>query len=66
MGTSPSTVPAKHSAQGDGGEEEEEEEEGDTAGSTAKRRKMEGSHMTSHMTILAKNGAADPQGGKLH
>ena len=67
VGTSPSTVPVKRSVQGEGGEGEEKEEgEGDTAESTAKRRRMEGSHMTSHMTILAKNGAADPQGGKLH
>ena len=47
VGTSPSTVPVKRSAQGEGGEgEEEEEKEGDTAGSTAKRRKRETSHMT--------------------
>lgn len=63
--TSPSAVPPKRSAQGEGREQEEEEEEGDIAGSTAKRRR-EGSHMTSHMTILAKDGVADPQGGKLH
>ena len=43
MGTSPSAVPAKRSAQGEcrGGEEEEEE----AAGSNAKRRREE-SHMT--------------------
>ena len=51
VGTSPSTVPAKRSAQGEGREQEEEEEEeeekeGDTTGSTAKRRKRETSHMT--------------------
>ena len=46
MGTSPSAVPAKHSAQGD---DEEEEEEEVNAGSAAKRRRVK-SHMTSHMT----------------
>ena len=47
VGTSPSTVPVKRSAQGEDGEgEEEEEKEGDTAGSTAMRRRRETSHMT--------------------
>ena len=47
MGTSPSAVPVKRSAQGeDREEEEEEEEEEEAAGSSAKRRKREGSHMT--------------------
>ena len=42
MGTSPSAVPAKRSAQGErrGGEKEEEE----AAGSSAKRRKRQGCH----------------------
>ena len=46
MDTSPSAVPAKRSPQG----EDKEEEDKITAGSTAKRRRREGSHMTSHMT----------------
>ena len=47
MGTSPSAVPAKRLAQGEGrGGEEEEEEEEEVAGSSAKRRKREESHMT--------------------
>ena len=44
MGTSPSAVPAKRSAQGEGRGWEEEEE---ATGSTAKRMRREGSHMTS-------------------
>ena len=39
MGTSPSAVPVKRSAQGEGRKEEEEEK---AAGSSAKRRKWEG------------------------
>ena len=61
MGTSPGAVPAKRSTQGEGREEEEEEV---TAGSAAKRRR-EGSHMTSHMTIVTKSSVADPQGERL-
>ena len=46
MGTPPSAVPAKRSAQGErrGGEKEEKEVEEDTAGSSAKRRKRQGCH----------------------
>ena len=51
MGTSPSAVPAKRSAQGEHREredkEEEEEEEEEAVGSSPKRKKREGSHMTS-------------------
>ena len=43
MGTSPSAVPAKRSAQVEGMEWEGEEE---ATGSTAKRRRREESHMT--------------------
>ena len=49
MGTSPSAVPAKRSAQGEGREDEEkeEDEEEEAAGSSAKRRRRrEESHMT--------------------
>ena len=46
MGTSPSAVPAKRSAQKECREGEEEEEEEEAAGSSAKRRKREESHMT--------------------
>ena len=46
MGTSPSAVPAKRSAQQEDREEEEEEEEEDPAGSSAKRRRMGRSHVT--------------------
>ena len=48
MGTSPSAVPAKRSAQGEGREDKvkEEAEEEEAAGSSAKRKKREESHMT--------------------
>ena len=66
MGTSPSAVPAKRSVQAvDREEEEEEEEEEVTAGSAAKRMMKEGSHMTSHMTIVTRSSVADPQGERL-
>ena len=45
MGTSPSAVPAKRSAQGEGTEWEGEEEE-EATGSTSKRMRREDSHMT--------------------
>ena len=46
MGTSPSAVPAKRSAQREGREDEvKEEDEEEVAGSSAKRRREE-SHMT--------------------
>ena len=46
MGTSPSAVPVKRSAQQEDREEEEEEEEEDPAGSSAKRRRTGRSHVT--------------------
>ena len=46
MGTSPSAVPAKRSAEGEGTEWEGEEEEEEATGSTAKRMRREESHMT--------------------
>ena len=47
MGTSPSAVPAKRSAQGEGSEYEEKEvDEEESAGSSAKRRRREDRHMT--------------------
>ena len=47
METSPSAVPAKRSAQGEGREDEEkEEEEEEAAGSSAKRMRREENHMT--------------------
>ena len=63
VGTSPSAVPAKRSAQGDDRGDDEEEEV--TSGNAAKRRRREGSHMTSHMTIVTKSSVADPQGERL-
>ena len=62
MGTPPSAVPAKRSAQGEDRDPEDREKVGDSAGSSAKRTRKEGSHMT----ILTKDGVADPQGEKLH
>ena len=47
MGTSPSAVPAKRSAQEEGREDKvKEEDEEKAAGSSAKRKKREESHMT--------------------
>ena len=47
MGTFPSAVPAKRSAQGEGSEDEEKvEDEEEAAGSSAKRIRREESHMT--------------------
>ena len=62
LGTSPSAVPAKRSAQGEDSEEEEDEV---TAGSAARRMIREGSHMTSHMTVVTKSSVTDTQGERL-